>query len=330
MHQFIEEKLWFKKYQPLLLSIINTDYGRDLLCVDKAFPQITMVGPNYIQTQVGLNQKVTEFRSGSKYGKVIRHRWDEFANTAQWFTDLNFGFVTTPVLASGLRGTTTTVYPSPGNFEDGRVYRNIASETWSTIQGGAGTDTGPSEATGNFCLIQASTTSNQYSSLRRSEYAMDTSAITDTDVIDSAVLSLYGTAKSTAFSSIDNSLHICQATFADVTTITTTDYQNMGSTSFGNISYAAFSDSAYNDITLNASGEAAIDKTGATKLGCRMGADITDTEPTWGSGDVDSMSGYYSDQAGTSNDPKLVITHTAAPVATRSPSAAAYGNPAMY
>ena len=70
---------WFHSYQELLVRLANTDYGRDLLCIDKyPYPVISMrknmvqfdmsrdLGPGYILSDV---------RIGAKWGNVIRYRW---------------------------------------------------------------------------------------------------------------------------------------------------------------------------------------------------------------------------------------------------------------
>src|SRR3989344_4566684 len=91
------------------------------------------------------------------------------------------------------------------------------------------------------------------------------------------------------------------------------DYTTLGTTALATaISYTNWSISDYNDFTLNSSGLAQISKTGISKFGMREASyDVANTQPTWGSGQEFSVSGRFADKAGTSEDPKLVVTHSA-------------------
>ena len=68
----------------------------------------------------------------------------------------------------------------------------------------------------------------------------------------------------------------------------------------------------YNNFALNASGLAAINKTGITKFSLRIVSDIDNVEPTWSSGNDAVFDISEADETGTTQDPKLVIEHSVA------------------
>jgi hypothetical protein len=77
------------------------------------------------------------------------------------------------------------------------------------------------------------------------------------------------------------------------------------------ITYANWSTSAYNDFTFNATGIGNVSKTGFSKFGVRNpNYDVANTPPTWSSGVTSHMQCYFSDEAGTTSDPKLVVTYS--------------------
>lgn len=209
--------------------------------------------------------------------------------------------------------TITTVYPDAGdpgaNTIDGRCMYNGVGVTFATLRASNGTDADlTTAASGNVALIEATTTTDQYDSLRCWFGNFLTSAI-GSDTINSATLSLFGTAKTNGFTTIDSALHIISTNTAADNTLAASDFQTRGTTSFGSITHDNFSTSAYNDITLNASGIANINGSGVSKFASTLGCDVNNTAPTWVSAAVCSMSGNYADEAGTTNDPKLVMDH---------------------
>ena len=106
-------------------------------------------------------------------------------------------------------------------------------------------------------------------------------------------------------------LHIASATQASVSALSTADYDQIGRTSYSSISFGTYTASTgYKDFAFNASGLAAISKTGYTKLSTQTDWDINDSEPTWISDKYTRAYCYNSEQAGTGDDPKLVINYT--------------------
>lgn len=209
--------------------------------------------------------------------------------------------------------TTTTVYPN-AHVEtvsvDGYAGNNTPG-TWATLRAAAGnfsSDTATAE--GYFGWDPVAGT-HQY--LYRSIFLFDTSGIPDTDTISSATLSLRGTVKADPSSNAPN-LNIYASTPASNTAVANGDYQQVGSTEFStSISYAAFSTTGYNNFALNASGLAAISKTSVSKFGARnANYDVANVAPATTVNGTTRLGGNYADATGTTNDPKLVIEHTAA------------------
>lgn len=207
--------------------------------------------------------------------------------------------------------TTTIVYPdagSGGTTVDGHVRRGGVTLSFTDIRttsGNSHTDTAANE---NCAQLTATTTSNQYSVLRRSIYTFDTSAVPATDVISAVTFSLYGSAKTNGLGEPD--LDVVTATPASNNDLVNGDYlyTNFGTSPFGSVPYASFSTSGYNDISLSTG---AVTPEGITKLGVRLSWDTDNSAPTWSSGAVTYFEGYYADQSGTTNDPKLTVVHAA-------------------
>ena len=100
------------------------------------------------------------------------------------------------------------------------------------------------------------------------------------------------------------------------------DKSQVGTTDFGRSAQQdTLTAGAYNDITLNANGLTNISKTGISKFGGVFGFDFdnTTTGLTWASGVFQAVSTAFADTAGTTNDPKLVITYTPASVSGTMP-----------
>lgn len=203
---------------------------------------------------------------------------------------------------------TTSVDGWTGNDTDG---------SWSTIRGAAtGTDVGDADASSSNGTFLQGAAAN-WGFIGRAFFLFDTSAIPDTDVIDSGTLSLVATAIQNTF--FDQKLNICATTPASNTAITTADYDQVGSTAFSTqieLESLDVGGTNYNAFALNASGLSNITNTGVSKFGARLSGDLTNTEPVLAIGNS-SVTLIYADTAGTTKDPKLVVVHSAA-AATRS------------
>lgn len=214
---------------------------------------------------------------------------------------------------------TLTVYPDANpesTSVDGYVsYQVVALSgvTWATIIAAAdGHVTSDTEAIiTRLLFIKSDSVTDRWTDLSRSFFLFDTSALGNGATITSATLSLFGTEKVDT-GGITPNINIYSSTPASNTALVLGDYDQVGSTAFSTaITFAGFSEVAYNDFALNASGLANISKTGISKFSTRNGQyDAASVSPTWANTITMYMKCYGADQAGTTNDPKLLITYT--------------------
>ena|SRR3990167_3523418 len=214
---------------------------------------------------------------------------------------------------------TLTVYPDADpevSTVDGNVLRNLSNpgETYATIYGGVANFAQPGAAGQStyFSRLLASTTTDQFNQLRRAFFLFDTSAIGG-GTIDSATFSFIAISKSTGLGTTN--LHLVSSNPASNTDLVVGDYDKLGSTSYGNVTLASIAADSitYNDISLNASGLAAINKTGITKFGtCDEWNLNSSFTGVWASGGTTEVLGMFAD-TDAAKKPKLTITYTEAP-----------------
>lgn len=146
----------------------------------------------------------------------------------------------------------------------------------------------------------------------------DTSAIDDGDTVSQAVLSLYGTVD------LSTTDFTAEARVSDWgASLTTADWiagESLSSlTRVATHASAGFTTSAYNDFTEDGLNfRSAVNTTGATRLILVSDRLVAGTEPTGNELWIVST----ADETGTTQDPKLVVTHTAAtpPTITSGPT----------
>ncbi len=209
--------------------------------------------------------------------------------------------------------TTTTVYPDANpetTTVDGVVNRDQGiNETFANIRANAGDSHTDDVALDFFAYLAASSTSNQYASLKRGIFLFDTSSIPDTDTITSATLSLRGTQIN---DTLDNlAINICPSNPASNTDLVNSDYNiaNWTDTTYVSKDISGLNTTGYEDFALDAAGIANINKTGVSKFGARVSSDISNSAPSWSSNANAGYGGYCADQTGTTDDPKLTIVH---------------------
>ncbi len=197
---------------------------------------------------------------------------------------------------------------------DGYTWGAIAQETWAVLVAAAGTSFGDT-GTSIFIWISSGSTANKWTDLVRSPSLFDTSGLPDNAVISAATYSLYGeTNYQPQYFNLDMNVYAC--TPASNTGLQNSDFNtaNWGSTAFSTTINQAnwkITSPFWNDFALNASGLAAISKTGITKIGIRDAThDAGATAPTWANYVAAYLSAYSSDK-GNGYKPKLVVTYTA-------------------
>lgn len=201
------------------------------------------------------------------------------------------------------------VNPS-ASFEDGYAEQFTTNQTFSTLRNGAGNFSDYNQ-TFTLTYLLGGTTSNRFSGIGRSIFVFDTSSLGSNATITSATFSVRGVSKSNdlSLSSDHIKLSLVSATTSSNNSIQPGDYDGIGSTRLSSdISYSVFSTSGFNNYSLNASGLAAINKTGQTKLALLLAVDVDNGSPNWVSG-VSSLYQIYTHEHSTSYAPKLTIIY---------------------
>lgn len=138
--------------------------------------------------------------------------------------------------------------------------------------------------------------------------SFDTSALTDSDTISNAALGLYGSGNfSTTDFTIEARVQDWGATLTAADWVAGADLS--AKTRVATFATSGFSTSAYNDFTEDGTNfQSNVNKTGTTYLILVSDKLVSGTAPTG-----DEFVGVYSaDTSGTTQDPKLVVTHAAA------------------
>jgi hypothetical protein len=313
-------KDWFALHQKKLLWFANTSVGRYVLRVhgkrsSVGKNKIVKILPNAITWSLSEKEGVltTEFRTHDKFGKRLYYTFKPFwylmhffdwvlLDRFVWANKYSFGFATLG-----------PVYPSAGEVApvDGFALRT-GDETFSTIRGGAGNDWSSTVGAANrFVALVASATSNQYSQLRRGIFLFDTSPLTASAIISAATASWAGSGQASGLGT--DTLEVVSSAPGSDSALAAADYTTLGTTSFASLAYASYNSAGYNDLALNASGLANISKTANSKFGLSLGWDRANSfGGAWSSGLQTQFSGDYADTAGTTTDPKLVVTYTIA------------------
>lgn len=315
----IDENSWFEIQQPLLKWIANTDYGRDLLCIDKDFPQIQKIGKNYVRSEIEPGTHITDFRIGAKWANVIRFRWKEFQEYAEEYYRLTHGVPQAFPVATvpGYAYATETFYPDAGEpgttTIDGTYDRTISGTTsanWDTVHDSTASNSVDATSSENTCVRSRS--GGGETSIIRALFLFDTASIDDAATITSATFSLYGTGSTNDDNDGDDWITVVQSNPASNTEMAVGDFDQVGDAidnpteaidNGDRIDIGSYSTSGYNDFPFNSTGLGWVDSAGITKLGVREGHDVIDSQVS----NTNAIRAYFADQAGTSADPKLVV-----------------------
>jgi len=260
---------------------------------------------------------------------------DTFVQAIRWYDALDITdniSVVTEASAQGRKATVTfggfainaggiahldpeTFYPDAHvetSSVDGVVMRTGTNLTWADIHDGAGTYAYDDGAL-DFAYLAAGTTSARWNQLYRLILLFNTAGLPDVCTITDAVLSLYGYSKADNLG-VSPEINIYASNPNSNVALIAADYQTLGAVAFATaITYSSFSIVGYNDFTLNATGKAAISKTGVSKFGAReVTYDAANSAPNWTSSVASYFRVYLADQ-GDGYKPKLVVTYTASP-----------------
>jgi len=196
-----------------------------------------------------------------------------------------------------------------------QTYGTGSGETFATIQAAAGSDAN-SENDGqdyNDVSISSDTGSGNYYILRRSIFLFDTSALSGKTIV-AASFSVHGMVKENAlgWSGSRMALALVSSAPASDTAIASGDYDSLGSTRYADdIPYSSWNAEGRTEWDLNAAGLAAINKTGVTKLGLRIAADLDNDPGAWLSAVSSYIKFYYSEYGDhTTYAPRLSVYYT--------------------
>ena len=219
------------------------------------------------------------------------------------------------IIKGKVGNTVSTFYPS---FD--AIVKRIATESITSLRDGAGTASDGTINSFEIDLAGAVSATPTFKRMTRAVIEWDTSALPDTDVIDSAVFSFYGTGGFNEFTGNVPAFAITQGALATAGAVVNGDYDsNVGATRFASdIAFASLSlAGAYNDMALNATGIAAISKTGDTLICCKTSSDADGSAPTVAIDNKEFRVEFSPvEVAGTTQDPKLVVTHSVAPASS--------------
>ena len=159
-------------------------------------------------------------------------------------------------------------------------------------------------------FFQSDSGTGNWKQLGRGIALFDTSSLTAAAIISAAIQSFYGSAKADALG-ITPDANIVSSAPASNTALAAGDFDSLGAAAWCDtaVTYANWFITGYNDFAYNATGLAGISKTGITKTGIRnANYDISGTPPTWSASVVSRLAWISADTAGTTTDPKLVVT----------------------
>lgn len=201
---------------------------------------------------------------------------------------------------------------------NGDVSLTSGNTTWHNVVTGAGTaEAHTSKFVWLLKFYSDYMTENQWDELCRGIMLFNTAGLPDDAVILTATLSFYLTAKG------DNGgftpdLCLYAVTPASDSALVNADYGAFGNTELSDkLTYAGLTLNAWNTFTLNATGLAAISKTGMSRFGFRNSTyDVADEldpnnhNPVWASGKTAYMSCYGKIEPGYA--PYLAVDYTTA------------------
>lgn len=225
-------------------------------------------------------------------------------------------------IVTGSKGNTTDTFYSITNG-DGTIFSGTSaySQEGFDAQHDLATGTSVERGSGTFVSVYYSPAEAR-TRIRRGFLPFDTSALPDGDTIDSATLSVWGyvASNNATTNSAYSWVNVVQTSQSNTSSLATADYDTCGAVNNPTEGatrklYSSMPGTAeYISWTLDATGKGWVEKAGVTKLGLRDGSDALDYFTTGLSGydKWNAMSLLYSDATGTTNDPKLVVEHSAA------------------
>ena len=323
----LKDDIWFEVHQRLLLRIVNTDYGRDLLHIKKDFPTIDMIGKSFVRGIIGYkdNNPVykSRFRVGAPYANIIRTRWKEFYSYAKLFYDKSH-LQMTEVNWKGrsmLAAAVDTSFPNPSPESvtfDASCYKleNVSTQ-WANLHDATDATALRSTSISQMWVFLRSAPSFIWNQDERAFMLFETVNIGEGMTLLSGTIEMkadieYQTGDLTSW--LQEFAFVTTTPASDID-IAFGDYDQYGTTKLVDTNLDVDSMTAGNSYVseLNSDGLAAVNPIGITKLGIITEHTRTDVEP-WNKA-MDQFFGYAfttADAGGTGDDPTLEITYSAA------------------
>ena len=315
---------WFHIYQELLVRLANTDYGRDLLCIDKLPYPVIAVRKNMIQfdlsRDLGPGYALADVRTGVRWGDLIRYRWLAVKKALDQMNLRILLELPKYIIHEGrsipiLKGAVETAFYPDAHAEsvsvDGDLTHLADNVTWSDLYDGPADAVDDGAALVDL-ILDSDAGSNRWDFLSRAFILFDTSALTAGATITAGTFQFVIVQRTDDFS---ERMVLVSSDPNSNTALQADDWTDVGSASMANrplIGSYTVDSSTYNAMTLNSDpGLGAISKTSITKFGLRMNSDNDNSPPSW-SGDGRSHLGMASADTDLGSDKrlKLVLTYT--------------------
>jgi hypothetical protein len=294
---------WWRFYQPVILGLLNNpiprirEHFRDqIVCCDHLDPKIKIakIDGRSVHYQVDKDIRAANFYTLKANDNHIRKNYERVLMPLHnW--DLRISRVPILKTAFDLGFSTLTAYSSTA---DGQVYNNT-SATWATVHDATtGTVYNNTGSYGGSAAGGVSWNGSVHE-IDRNYYYFNTSSMGSGKAISSAIFSLRGYS--------NNSANVSVQQGTQAATLGTGDFDNFTNTYFAKTT--SWSTAGYNDMTLDSSGKTWCNNNSL----CYMCTREYDHDYLNSHTDSNYSSGaYYADAAGTSVDPKLVITYSVA------------------
>lgn len=309
-----------------------------LKLADGRFSQVVHIKPVYYETRAGFWRPLSEIclYHGNKRIVLDAVKANDRAHPRflSWLAkrqrlfgrELGYAYAYAPYVGvrpwEQMAADSLTVRPDPNpetTTFDGHIAHNNA--TWATVQGAsAGTAANDSDATSLGVISDFGVLVGSQYSIYRAFLLFNTAAIGAGSTVTAATLSGYVHTKVNDDNDGTDVIGVYSSTPASNTGLVTGDFDQCGDAIDNPTAWAtpidigSISTGAYTDWALNATGIAGVSLTSVTKTGMREGHDATDSAVVGGGSYILV---YPAERAGTTEDPKLVVTYT--PAATPVP-----------
>jgi len=192
--------------------------------------------------------------------------------------------------------------------------RGSASGTWETLLGVAGNYSTDNESTTDL-MVESLSGSGLFGQFRHLFFGFDTSSIGSGQQIDATTCRWKFDRQSVSGHDLNVHTQIYEGLPASNTAIANGDYMSVGVAPYTDTPRHLFSESydpTFVTYTYNQTGRDAINTTGITNTALSLVEAQEGGSPTWAASKTDSLQVYMAESTGTTNDPLLTVTHSAA------------------